>query len=340
MNSPDSTDGGAGRQPSWVTPRPQTPDSGPHTGRSAWIAGRRPDLSAQRRALPVDRPQGWIEEWEPDSHGVLRRCLTVFLTNRECPWRCLMCDLWRHTTVDPVPPGAIPQQIRLARAAVAEAEGLKLYNAGSFFDPGAIPPEDHPEIAETIRDCRRVVVECHPKLVGARVSEFARRLPPGVLEVAMGLETAHPEALAKLNKGMIVADFVAAARFLRDAGIAVRAFVLVKPPYLDGAQAVDWAVRSARLAFESGADVVSLIPTRGGPGVLEDLARRGEFSEPTVGLFEDAVDGALGLGMGRVFADLWDLERFSRGEPEFAARKSRLAAMNVAQRLLPRISTS
>lgn len=303
--------------------------------RSAWIVGRRPDLSAQRRALPVDRPQGWIEEWEPDATGRPQRFLTVFLTNRECPWRCLMCDLWRHTTLDPVPLGAIPQQIRVARAGVAVSDRLKLYNAGSFFDPGAIPVADHPEIAAILQDCRRVVVECHPRLVGRRVTEFARRLAPGALEVAMGLETANPEVLAKLNKGMKVSDFVAAAGFLRDAGIGVRAFILVKPPYLDAASALDWAVRSARIAFEAGADVVSLIPTRGGPGVLDDLARLGDFSEPTLDLFEAAVEGALGLRMGRVFADLWDLERFGGGRGDFPARKARLAAMNAGQRVLP-----
>jgi len=283
----------------------------------------------------VDRPQGWIEEWEPDAAGIRRRFLTVFLTNRECPWRCLMCDLWRHTTLDPVPPGAIPQQIRIARGAVPGTDGLKLYNAGSFFDPGAIPPEDHPEIVALVRDCRRVVVECHPRLVGPRVDAFARQLPAGVLEVAMGLETAHPEVLEKLNKGMTVADFVTSARFLREAGIAVRAFVLVKPPYLDGAAALEWAVHSARVAFEAGAEVVSLIPTRGGPGVLEELTRRGEFSEPTLELFEAAVERALALGMGRVFADLWDLERFGQGRADVPARKARLAAMNADQRVLP-----
>ncbi|MCW5558635.1 MAG: hypothetical protein KIT22_12490, partial [Verrucomicrobiae bacterium] len=56
--------------------------------------------------------------------------------------------------------------------------------------------------------------------------------------------------------------------------------------------------------------------------------RRGEF-------FEDAVDAALGLGMGRVFANLRDLERFSRGEPDFAARKSRLAAMSQSRHQEP-----
>src|SRR5260370_339314 len=37
---------------------------------------------------------------------------TIFLTNRECPYRCLMCDLWTNTLDATVPKGAIAAQIR------------------------------------------------------------------------------------------------------------------------------------------------------------------------------------------------------------------------------------
>ena len=41
---------------------------------------------------------------------------TIFLAGRECPWRCVMCDLWRETTEADTPPGAIPHQIEAAPA--------------------------------------------------------------------------------------------------------------------------------------------------------------------------------------------------------------------------------
>ncbi len=68
---------------------------------------------------------------------------TVFLTNRECPFRCLMCDLWRNTLTETVPVGAIPAQIDHALLRLPPAKQLKLYNSGSFFDPHAIPPQDY-----------------------------------------------------------------------------------------------------------------------------------------------------------------------------------------------------
>ena len=85
----------------------------------------------------------------------------------------------------------------------------------------------------------------------------------------MGLETAHPEALEKLNKRMTLDGFDRAARWLARHGIAVRAFVLVHPPFIPGAERETWLARSVDHAFAAGATAVSLIPLRGGNGTVE-----------------------------------------------------------------------
>ena len=324
-------------------PTPSAVYPGNQAERDAWIVAHRPDLDRQRAALSVDRPGGQLIEVEPDAHGAHVRTLTVFLTNRECLWRCLMCDLWRHTTHDSVPVGAIPRQIDVATGSVSGPFGqIKLYNAGSFFDPRAIPPEDHAAIAGRCRSFQSVVVECHPTLIGFKVPAFRDRLDGARLEVAIGLESAAPSILERLNKRMTRDDFARAAGFLREKGIGVRVFLLVKPPFIDDAEALDQSSRSVEFAFASGADVVSLIPTRSGNGALDRLAKAGLFTPPTLTLFEDAVDAAFALrpAGGRVCADLWDLERFCDDPVSFKAREARMAAMNLGQRVLPRIGAS
>ena len=90
---------------------------------------------------PADpgRPYGFLVEPELAATGRVEEVATIFLTNQECPYRCLMCDLWRHTTDERLPPGAIPEQIDFALGRLPPARHVKLYNSGNFFDHQAIP---------------------------------------------------------------------------------------------------------------------------------------------------------------------------------------------------------
>jgi hypothetical protein len=153
----------------------------------------------------------------------------------------------------------------------------------------------------------------------------------------MGLETVHPIALGRLNKGMTLDDFRRAADFLRDHHVALRAFVLVQPPFVNPSEAVEWALRSVRFAFDCGATAVSLIPTRLGNGALDALAPTGDCSPPSLQTLEDALDEGLSLRRGRVFADLWDLEKSARCETCFGPRRARLESMNLDQTARPQL---
>jgi len=479
------------------------------TERDRWILTRR----GARNQLDPFKPHAFLVEEERAESGAIVSVATIFLTNRECPWRCVMCDLWKNTLTETVPSGAIPAQIDYALAELSKqrsagfqpassgdivvagdcreqresrdapavmptrkmslkrhspsprpsppGEGeacaarsplpsarlklpsmmpalrqIKLYNSGSFFDPRAVPPEDHEAIAQRAATFERVIVECHPALIGESALKFrdllsatdangvdlppvrelslkkrppsprgenspkqfsapralepasrpltppllpseGERVPEGRvrgklqaqgepdspdqvsgprvplrrvhtsggghgraattrLEVAMGLETAHPQVLEKLNKRMTLDQFRRAAEFLQKNDIALRVFILVKPPLLDETEALLWAKRSIDFAFDCGATVASLIPTRFVNCALETLAENGEFSPPKLATLEAALDYGVGLDRGRVFADLWDLEKFSDCPACFKQRRSRLREMNLRQVIRPR----
>jgi len=302
-----------------------------------FVLGLRPP----RNAVDPSRPYGFFVEEEPRAGGGTDRVATVFLTNRECPWRCLMCDLWKNTLEAPTPKGAIPEQIRFALERLPSASVLKLYNAGSFFDRGAIPREDHVEIASLARGFSRVVVESHPSLVGEVCLRFRDLLAGPELEVALGLETADEEILRRLNKGMTVADFERACRFLAARAIRIRSFVLVGLPFLRKEEWADATRLSIETSFRSGAEIVSLIPTRSGNGAMDELQRQGQFIPPTLldleTALEDFLDGEEGTARpaGLVLADLWDADRLAVAPCCAASRVNRLREMNISQRNLP-----
>ena len=296
--------------------------------RDRWIVSRR----GARNPLDPGSAYGAFVEDELTETGEVVPVATILLTNRECPWRCVMCDLWRNTLEEDTAPGAVPRQIEsaLARLPLRGVRRVKLYNAGSLFDPRAVPRADDAAIARLVSGFDRVIVESHPSLVGARCLEMAGRLG-GRLEVAMGLETVHPDVLPRLNKGMTLDDFDDAAIRLADAGIALRAFVLAGLPWVRAAEQRDWALRAVAHAFDAGAGAVSVILTRAGNGAMDALRDAGEFETPAIALLEEVVAGGVALGRGRVFADLWDLPAFSRCAECLPARTERLRTLNLAQ---------
>jgi hypothetical protein len=257
-----------------------------------------------------------------------------------------MCDLWQNTLDNPVSPGAILEQIDYALAHADSNLGnldslhqIKLYNAGSFFDPKAIPKSEDAQIAKRLAMFNRVIVECHPSLVGERCLRFKESIS-GTLEVALGLETVHPDALNKLNKHMSLEDFQSASSLLSENKIDLRSFVLLQPPFVPEQESVDWAKKTIDFSISCGATVSCVIPTRTGNGATDSLAISGQFHEPNLDQLEDVMDKSMGPPNHRVFADLWDLERFSRCEYCFDIRKARLLEQNLSQVVSARIKCS
>jgi len=318
---------------------------------TAWPSGRRARdrfvLARRPTRPPLDphRHQGVVIEPERAHDGTRVETATVFLTGRECPWRCVMCDLWTHTIASDTPLGAIPLQMADAIATLRRLPTMptviKLYNAGSFFDAHAVPPQDDGAIADALQPFARVVVESHPSLVGDRTWRLRDRLtldrPTTRLEVAMGLETAHPIALERLNKGITVESFAATARALAGHDVDLRVFLLIHPPFVPRAEQDAWLARSIAVAFAYGATVVSLIPTRGGNGAMEAVAARADFVSPS--LIDVERSAALGLAeavrrtdrRGRLFIDTWDLARFSPCPACAPSRQARLTQLNLQQ---------
>lgn len=268
--------------------------------------------------------------------------VSLILAGAECALRCTMCDLWRQTLDHATPAGAIPRQIAWGLSQIARHPGsardaasrwVKLYNASNFFDQRSVPREDWDDIAALVRPFGRVIVENHPRFVGDPVFDFAARLE-GKLEVAIGLESADDAILEILQKRMTCRDFESAASRLRQHGVDVRAFVMLGPPGCSAERRLSLLLQTLRFAAECGVRHVSVIPTRGGNGMMERLRDAGWFVPPGAGDLEGAMREALGLGLPMVItADLWDWENL-QGHCEACRelRLGRLRRVNLGQR--------
>jgi radical SAM enzyme (TIGR01210 family) len=295
-----------------------------------WIVSMR----GNKNYVDPQRPYSWLVEKERTISGKIEDTGIIFLTNRECPFHCLMCDLWKNTTDKSVPAGAIPAQIAWALERMPQVKHLKLYNSGNFFDERAIPSEDYKEIASLLKKFKTVIIECHPKLINDKCLRFREMLKPE-LHIALGLETVHPNILQNLNKHMTLQDFSNSVDFLTNHNIHTRAFILLRPPLLSESDGIYWAERSIDFAFSSGVECCTIIPVRSGNGAMDFLMKKGDFNLPEIHSLETVLEYGIGLKSGRVFADVWDLGIFSTCNKCLDERNSRLVEMNLSQEVLP-----
>jgi len=297
-----------------------------------WILSQR----GPKNTVDPLKPHAWLVEKECTPSGKIEDTATIFLTNRECPYRCLMCDLWKNTSDSSSLPGTIPDQIEWALNQMAPAKHLKLYNSGSFFDRKAIPTSDYKRIAEIVSHFETVIVESHARLIGDSCLDFKKLLKPD-LQVALGLETVHPDVLLKLNKQMSLANFSDAVSFLKQNEIRTRAFILLRPPFLAEDEGIYWAERSIDFAFETGVECCIVIPVRAGNGVMDKLKEMNFFAPPNIHSLEMVLEYGIQLKKGRVFADVWDLGLFSNCDKCLDQRTKRITGMNLMQEVSERI---
>ena len=295
-----------------------------------WILQQR----GHKNPVAADAAYAYLVEDEYDINGHINKVATIFLTNRECPFKCLMCDLWQNTLDHSVAVGDIPLQIARALSDLPPAKHLKLYNSGNFFDKKAIPVEDYAHIAKIAESFESVLIEAHPSFIGQPVIDFQKMLK-GNLQVAMGLETTHPEVMQQLNKQMTLKDFSNAVQFLKDHEIPTRAFILLRPPFLSEEEGVLWAKKSIDFAFDAGVECAVIIPTRPGNGAVDRLEEDGYFNRPSLSSLEEVLKYGIALDKGRVMADLWDIEQFSSCQSCLTSRTNRMEQMNLTQQILP-----
>ncbi|MEZ6138791.1 MAG: radical SAM protein [Pirellulaceae bacterium] len=275
-----------------------------------------------------------VEREAADCAGAIADVLTVLLRGSECAFRCVMCDLWKHTHQQATPAGALPAQIAAALAAHGnQRQWIKLYNASNFFAPSNVPREDLPRIAEQVQAFDRVIVENHPRLLSDSIIEFRQALG-GRLEIGMGLETVCPTTLAALNKQMTLDDFCAACQWLHERDVDLRTFVLLRPPGMDESEGIEWCIRSVEYAHALGVRHISIVPLRAGNGAIEHLQSQGLFTPPLASSLEATLRAVVELPGAIVTADLWDWHRLRGLEEAGGAEfKRRIEAMNLTQHL-------
>ena len=156
----------------------------------------------------------------------------------------------------------------------------KIYTSGSFLDPTEVPLDFADDVMSDMADMgvEKVLVESLPEFVHPK--HFSYSNSPKI-EIAIGLESSNPVVLDKcVNKRLRWQHFVKVCETARENGAEVKAYVLLKPPYLSEKNAIEDAVQSATDAAPY-VDKISINPVNVQKNtVVEKLWFRNEWTAP------------------------------------------------------------
>ena len=146
----------------------------------------------------------------------------------------------------------------------------------------------------------KVLIESLPEFVNPK--NFSYTNAPK-LEIAIGLESSSPLVLDKcVNKRLRWPHFVKVCKSARDNGAEVKAYILLKPPYLNEKDAIEDAVQSA-IDAAPHVDKISINPVNVQKNtVVEKLWMRNEWTAPWLWSVVEVLERCKDLPI-RVYSD-------------------------------------
>lgn len=229
-----------------------------------------------------------VNVWREDESldGQRTTALVGILRTRGCYWAdikgCSMCGYARDTLGRSATPAELQSQVERLVSLHRGEPYVKIYTSGSFLDDREVDGPSRLALAGAFRGrARRLLFETLPEFATADRLQPVAEAFGGDVEVALGLESTQPEVLARyIGKGAPPSEYLAAARRVRELGMRAKAYLLLKPPYLTEAEAVEDVVRSVEIAAPEF-DCLSVNPVHiQGGTVVEWLFRRGRYRPP------------------------------------------------------------
>lgn len=244
-----------------------------------------PSFGRHRHHRPRD-VRSYVSDWtEKDllQGSVVDSFVVIFRTSG-CYWArsggCSMCGYSNDTALD-VTLDDLKQQLEEAAARHGGQPVTKVFTSGSFFDENEVPPDFRRAVLKEFGGrSKKVIVESLPPFTRKELVEEGLG-SCDEFEVAFGLESSTPLVLKySVNKPFGLEHFTKAAGIVHDSGGTVKAYLLIKPPYLTEREAIEDAVSSAEKAAQHS-DTISFNPVNiQANTVVERLWRRAEYRPP------------------------------------------------------------
>ncbi|MDY6958493.1 MAG: archaeosine biosynthesis radical SAM protein RaSEA, partial [Halobacteriota archaeon] len=211
--------------------------------------------------------------------------VTVIFRTVGCYWKsCLMCG-FKNDCLPQVTSEDLRDQIDQVFLKFPDSKDLivKIYTSGSFFDTREVPKEVQDELISRLSDdarVRKVIIETRPEFVDEDIiadctSLFER------FDIAIGVETSSDIIRTHcVNKNFSFKDFSDASDIAKRCGAGVKAYLLLKPPFLSERSALEDLVRSAGEISEYASTISINLCNVQNFTKVHNLWQRGEYRPP------------------------------------------------------------
>lgn len=242
------------------------------------------------KPTPLDMPSAvWTGKDHVDGNVV--NTLTMIFRTSGCWWGkvggCTMCGyVYDSAPTSPSADDLVSQfQKAMAKASKFDRFMVKIFTSGSFLDEKEVPADARSKILSLLEEDSRVfkvVVESRPEFLKDETLKFClAHLKDTLFEVAIGLETSS-DLIRKhsINKGFTFRDFNRAAEAAKANSVAVKTYLMLKPPFISEKQALEDIVTSVKEAsVYSSVISINLCNVQKGT-LIEYLWERGEYRPP------------------------------------------------------------
>ena len=233
-----------------------------------------------RKKSPSQLEASWKEK-DMSSSRTVDAMVAIMRTNG-CAWAkkggCTMCG-YADASLSNVTPEDLMKQLDQMLQRYNGEPFVKIYTSGSFLDENEVPKDVRTAILNAFRDAERILFESRPEFIS---KDVLQTLPKNIT-VALGLESSDPKILeTSIKKGFTPEDSRKAGMMVKDAGLKVRTYLILKPLYLSERDAVEDTVSSIRFADEFS-DEISVNPVNVQRHTLvERIWKKGDYRPPWI----------------------------------------------------------
>lgn len=232
------------------------------------------------RRSPSDLETLWKET--DMSGGRKVDAMVAIMRTNGCAWAktggCTMCG-YKSASLNGVTAEDLMCQVDKMMSKYKGEPFVKIYTSGSFLDENEIPIEVRERIMREFSGCERLLFESRPEFINPEVLSTL----PGNVTIALGMESSDPEVMEVcIRKGFTPEDSRRAGTMIKEAGLSVRTYLLLKPPLMQECRAIESAVESVRYAAPFS-DEISINPVNVQKATyVERLWKRSEYRSPWI----------------------------------------------------------